>query len=422
MDDTLKLDFLDGLQRSGIVPGLERIVPLLDRLGNPQDGFRSVLITGTNGKGSTAAFLESILRAAGHRTGLFTSPHLVDVRERIRVDGEVLSPERFREIGIEVRRALESHGDGAPTTYFETLTALGFLAFAREEVEVAVVEVGMGGRFDSTNALDPDVSVLTNVSLDHQRFLGDRVSDIAAEKIGVARQGRAFVTGVEPGIYDAVVGPGLERVGAHVLRMGRDFQVSGVNGAIHWRGRRTVLDRAPVSLRGTFQADNAALALAAAEALEDLGLAVGEEGMRKGIATTRWPGRFQVVGDRPTMILDGCHNPGAADRLVETLEASPLPRPLVLVHGSRPLKDYRAVLTRILPLVDHCIETSGEGLEEASVLAEAAREHATCEVESEPDLPRALTAAREAVGPGGTVLVTGSLHLVGAALSELRVL
>lgn len=418
MNDAIQFDFLDDLQRSGIVLGLERIVPLLAQLDNPQEGFRSVLIAGTNGKGSTAAFLESILRCAGIRTGLFTSPHLVDVRERIRVNGEVLDAARFVEYGREVRRAMESTGTGR-ATYFETLTAMGFLTFAREGVDVAVVEAGMGGRYDSTNALDPDVSVLTNVSLDHQMFLGERLEDIAAEKVCVARKERAFITGVDDRVYDAVVGPALLRLGALPCRMGRDFHVTRSDGVIHWQGRTQAIEDASLSLKGTFQSDNAALALAAAEALEALGLTIGGDGMREGIRTAVWPGRFQRVAERPNLILDGCHNPGAADRLLETLTAYPESPPLVLVHGSKPQKDFRDVLSRILPLADHCIETTIPGLAGTGELARAARESARCPVEEVPEFPQALERARVKAGQDGTVLVTGSLHLVGAALMEL---
>ena len=188
MDDTLTLPFLAGLQRTGIRPGLTRMRRLLTRLGHPERRFPSVLISGTNGKGSTAAFLEAVLRAAGHRTGLFTSPHLVDVRERVRVAGECVPPDRFAAYGGEIRDAMGAGRQAVRATYFEALTALGFLAFAREGVDVAVVEVGMGGRLDSTNVLDPAVSVLTNVSLDLERFLWHSVEQIASEKVGVARK------------------------------------------------------------------------------------------------------------------------------------------------------------------------------------------------------------------------------------------
>ncbi len=415
MDDTSQFEFLRGLQRTGIVPGLERIRPLLARLGHPERRFASVLITGTNGKGSTAAFLEAILRAHGYRTGLFTSPHLCDVRERVRVAGRALPAERFEAYGREVRASMDP---ADPATFFEALTAIGFLAFAREGVEVAVVEVGMGGQYDSTNVLDPLVSVLTNVSLDHQRFLGNTVEAIAAEKVAIARPGHVLVTGVSEALHERVVGPALVRIGATAVRLHQDVHVRRDDGRIDWRGRRLALRGARLALKGTFQADNAALALAAAEALADAGWPVEDAAMRTGLARTWWPGRFQKVASRPTVILDGAHNPGAAERLRETLSAYAQARPMVLVHATRPDKDFRAVLSCLLPLCDHCVETTAPGLCDPEAVAEVAREVSACPVEVCPDLGRALALARRLAGEGGTVLVTGSLYLVGAVLAR----
>ena len=226
MDDTSTLDILAGLQRTGIRPGLSRIRRLVTRLGHPERAFPAVLISGTNGKGSTAAFLDAILRSAGHRTGRFTSPHLVDVRERIAIDGRWIDAETFSALAREVRDVMAAGARPVRATYFEALTAIGFLAFARARVDVAVVEVGMGGRFDSTNVCDPLASVLTNVTLDHVAYLGPTVDAIAAEKVGVARPGRPFVTAVEDGVFDRVVGPALQAMGATAWRLGRDGTVT----------------------------------------------------------------------------------------------------------------------------------------------------------------------------------------------------
>jgi len=416
LDDTLQFEFLRGLQRTGIVPGLERIRPLLERLGSPERRFASVLITGTNGKGSTAAFLEAMLRAAGHRTGLFTSPHLMDVRERVRIEGRAIRESQFEAYGREVRAALDPRD---PATFFEVLTAIGFLAFARERVSIAVVEVGMGGRYDSTNVLDPLVSVFTNVSLDHQRFLGDTVEAIAQEKVAIARPSRVLVTGVSEPVWASVVAPAIRRIGATAVRLHHDVQVSREDGRVDWHGRRARLIGARLSLQGTFQSDNAAMALSAAEVLSECGFRVPEAAMREGLGRTFWPGRFQRVSRNPAVIVDGCHNPGAAERLRETLCAYPPARPLVLVHATRPDKDFAGVLRQILPLCDHDIETTAPGLMAPDVVATVASALTDRPVEVEPDLRAALDRAREVAGPDGTVLVTGSLYLVGAALPLL---
>lgn len=421
MIDPATTAFLDGLQKTGIRPGLSRIRRLMARLDHPERAFPSVLITGTNGKGSTAAFLDAMLRASGLRVGLFTSPHLVDVRERIRIDGTLIDPARFDACAAEVRHAMAGGVGGRPirATFFEALTAIGFVAFREAGVAFAVVEVGMGGRLDSTNVLDPLLSVLTNVTLDHQRFLGDTVDAIAIEKIGVCRRGRTLVTAIDDALFDRTVGPALRRRGVPVARLGHDFRVSGHSGRIDWHGR-SVLEDLGLGLFGAFQADNAALALATVEALADHGVRIDASAIRAGLATASWPGRLQVVADAPRVVLDGCHNPGAALRLAEALDAGTLPRPLVLVHATKPDKDYRAVLATLAPRCDAVIETTAPGLADPDEVRPAAQGAARpgTPVESLPDLRDAVARARVLAGREGAVLIAGSLYLVGAALEH----
>jgi len=418
VDDKLYLPFLAGLQRTGIVPGLQRIRLLLERLGNPHHAYPSVLVGGTNGKGSTCAFIESILRSSGYRTGLFTSPHLVDVRERIRICGRPLDSSRLEEYGEEVRRQIV---DSCVPTYFEALTALGFLAFHREEVDIAIVEVGMGGRFDSTNCLEPAVSVLTNVSLDHQKFLGDTVEKIALEKVGIARAGKRFITAVDDTLFEKVVWPACNEIGAHPWKLNKDFFASRsgewLNVRVNGIEVKTVL-----GLRGTFQVENSALAVACCEALQTMGFKIGKRNMEEGLAKTRWPGRFQVLMESPTLIVDGCHNEGAARRLKETIELELHGRPIVLVHASRPEKDYKAVLREIAPLCHEIIETTYDGLMDPFELAQTAKTVTDCQVLCIPNLRDALDfAIEEANELSGCVLVTGSLYLVGGVFKELGV-
>lgn len=411
--------FLDGLQKTGIRPGLSRIRRLMARLGHPERAYPSVLITGTNGKGSTAAFLDAMLRASGLRVGLFTSPHLVDVRERIRIDGALVRPALFDACAADVRAAMAG-GAGHPpirATFFEALTAIGLLAFARDGVSFAVVEVGMGGRLDSTNIVEPWVSVLTNVSLDHQQFLGPTVDAIAIEKIGVCRRGRVLVTAVDDALFDRTLGPALRRRGVPCRRLGHEFQVRRHGDGIDWQGQRD-LRGLPLGLTGSFQAENAALALAAVEALAPLGIRVDDPAVRRGLSATVWPGRMQVVSRRPLVVLDGCHNPGAAMRLAQTLDEGLLPRPRVLVHATKPDKDFVGVLDLLVPRVDAVIETWVIGLADPRDVVHravlVARPGMTVEVE--PDLAMAVRRARTLAGASGSVLIAGSLYLVGAAL------
>jgi len=421
MDDSDLLPALRGLQRTGIRPGLARIRRLMERLGHPERAFPAVLITGTNGKGSTAVFLESILRAAGYRTGRFTSPHLVHPRERVALDGLPLEPERFESLALEVREAMAGPGKSARATFFEALTAIGFLAFARARVGVGVVEVGMGGRWDSTNVCDPAVSVLTNVSLDHTQWLGPTEEDIAREKLGVARRGRVLVTGVGEDLYRQVVRPAMRRLGVTVRRWRDDFDlVRKDGGGMDYHSPARVVRNLHLSLPGTYQAGNAALAVAAAEALEAAGFPVGDAAIRMGLGTAWWPGRFQRVRERPLVVLDGCHNPGGAEALGEALREAALPRPLVMVHGSRPEKDVSGVLERLVPGMDLVIETSIPGLAAPEDLAEIARRHAGARamIEVVRDPRAAVRRAMALAGPGGSVLVTGSLYLLGDLLRD----
>lgn len=421
MDDTAILAALAGLQRTGIRPGLARIRALLKRLGHPERAFPAVLITGTNGKGSTAAFLDSVLRAAGYRVGRFTSPHLVDVRERVTVDGRMLDADAFEALAAEVRTAMEAGPRPVRATYFEALTAIGFLAFARAGVDLAVVEVGMGGRWDSTNTCRPVVGVLTQVSLDHVAYLGPTVDDIATEKVGVARRGKVLVTAVDDGVFQRVVGPALDRLGARAWRAGRDFTGTRTRGGrLDFAGAGRTLRGLDLGLAGAFQVGNATLAVAAAVALDQAGFPVGDAAIRAGLALAQWPGRLQRVSERPAVVLDGCHNPGAAEALVAALEEDPPARPLVMVHGSRPDKDATAVLALLAPVADAVVHTAIPGLADPEALADVTRALVAgkAAVEVRPDLREAVGLALALAGTRGTVLITGSLYLVGAALAS----
>lgn len=407
---------LFSLVRTGIKPGLIRIRRLLSRLSNPEKQYISILITGTNGKGSTAAFIENILRKAGFKTGLFTSPHLIDIRERICIAGESIGEKDFWNIAMEVISCANSGRVRVHPTFFEAMTAIGFLAFAYKKVDVAVVEVGMGGRWDSTNTLDPIVSVLTNVSLDHEKYLGPTLEDIAREKVAVARKGRYLITGVNNALYETVVYPKTKEIGATPLLLGRDFFVSQRDGVIDWRGRHRQIEGAVLSLKGTFQTENAGIALSVVEALEDLGLKVKDIDYIEGLRTTKWQGRFDKVCENPTVILDGCHNIGGAERLYETLERYPPKGRFVIIHSSKPEKAFEKVLARIAPLADVCIETTIEGLCPVERLVDAARRAGAKKVFGYQEFESAFGIAKEIAGSDGTILITGSLYLVGHAL------
>ncbi|WP_394649637.1 bifunctional folylpolyglutamate synthase/dihydrofolate synthase [uncultured Deinococcus sp.] len=396
------LDWLFARQRFGVRPGLERVHALLAALGRPQDRFRAILVGGTNGKGSTAATLASVLRAAGERTGLFTSPHLTRFSERFVVDGQELPAGQVLAALGRVRPLAETY----EASFFEVVTALGCLLFAEAEVQTAVMEVGLGGRLDATNALDPVLSLLTNVGLDHTAILGDTVQAIAAEKAGILRAGRPALTGASPDLW-----PVLDGAGAELWAAAREWRWEAES--LGWEGHAVEIQtpagdlsfRTP--LLGRHGAGNAALAAAAALRL---GLPAGA--VREGAAGTRWPGRLERLPWRGgQVLLDGAHNPDGAQAVAAAL-ADLGTGPLPLIFGAAEDKDLEGVAAALRPLASRVILTR------AALSPRAAEPHTLARLF--PDLPLTLTRTPEealgALPPGAQALACGSLYLVG----ELR--
>lgn len=396
------LDWLFARQRFGVRPGLDRVHALLGALDRPQDHFRTVLVGGTNGKGSTASTLAAVLGAAGERTGLFTSPHLTRFSERFVVGGQELPAEGVLEALARVRPLAEAH----EASFFEVVTALGCLLFAEAGVRTAVMEVGLGGRLDATNALDPVLSVLTNVGLDHTAILGDTVQAIAAEKVGILRTGRPAVTGVSPELWPVLDGPGADlwAVGRELRWEARSLGWEGYEVELHTPAGDLTF-RTP--LLGRHGAGNAALAAAAA-----LRLGISAEVIRQGTAATRWPGRLERLPWRGgSVLLDGAHNPDGARALagaVADLGTGPLP----LIFGAAEDKDLEGVAAALRPLASRVILTR------AALSPRAADPHSLAHLF--PGLQLTLTdtpqEALEALPPGALALACGSLYLVG----ELR--
>ncbi|MGH7376030.1 MAG: bifunctional folylpolyglutamate synthase/dihydrofolate synthase [Candidatus Methylomirabilales bacterium] len=423
------LQYLYGLQRLGIKLGLDNIRRLLRALGHPERAFRTVHVGGTNGKGSTAALLAAILRAAGLRVGLYTSPHLLDFTERIQVNGEPIGPDAVADLTAEVRAAVEAAFAPAPDdlpshpTFFEVTTALAFLYFARAGAEWAVVEVGLGGRYDATNVLAPDLAVITNVTVEHQDLLGESLEAIAVEKAGIVKPGIPLVTAAaEPalGILRRACG---ER-GAPLLHVPAAYawsrEASLPDGQVFsLRGPGTDRRTLQIGLLGRHQLENAATAVAAAERLREGGLALPETAVREGLAGARWPGRLQVVGERPCLLVDGAHNPAACRAVRDFLEEEALGRRL-LVFGALKDKDWGQMLEILLPAFAAAIlcRPPSDRAADPEMLLGTAR--GLCHhVEVVPEVPDALAAARALARPEDTILVTGSLFTAGAALAAL---
>jgi len=423
-------EWLSGLRPRGIKLGLTRIEAALDALGNPQERFKSVIIAGTNGKGSTAAFLSSIIHQGGARVGLYTSPHLMCVTERMRVGGTAIQPLELVQWTERIRGLVEGEGGRAPIplTFFEALTVMALGYFAEREVDVAILEVGLGGRLDATNAVRPVVSVLTPVGLDHQRYLGETLEAIAHEKAGIIKSGATVVTGVQPELFRKVVGPRALSLRCPIRRAGVDFLHQWLDAGFRYRGWIHKVGPVPLGLRGMHQGDNAALACAVAESLQPHGFGLKPVHMAEGLQRARHPGRLErrppledQTGERwPAMLLDGAHNPHAATALSRHV-ASFLPeRPRIVLFGAQPDKDVEGILSHIVPHVDGIVATSTAEVPMVpeSALHEVARRHEV-PVTQVPDLPEALSRARQLAGPDGGLLVTGSLYLLGEVMPLL---
>lgn len=383
---------------------LRRTRVLLDLLGAPDRRLFVVLVAGTKGKGSTAALLASLLAASGVRAGLFTKPHLQSYRERVRVDGEAISVadldariSALRPSVAALRRLLPDAGQ--PTT-FELTVVLALAHFAATACAVAVVEVGLGGRFDATNATDPHVSVITPISHDHTRELGRDVRQIASEKAGVLRPGRVAVLALQTRAVAAV----LHRAANAVAAVPRE--TAPLSAAAAKRHR--------LALRGEHQRQNAAVAIAAARALAEHGVAFSEDAIGRGLQQLRWPGRFEVIAGPPSIVLDGAHNDGSAEALARALRAE-APRGRVrLVVGMMADKDARAVARALEPVASSVYATRPSG-PRAAAPADIARLYRRVPSGAFDDLASALSTARADAAPGEMICVTGSLALVGQA-------
>ncbi|HZX42748.1 MAG TPA: folylpolyglutamate synthase/dihydrofolate synthase family protein [Myxococcaceae bacterium] len=410
------LAFLASRSPSTVVLGLERMRQALEELGHPELRLRSVQVSGTNGKGSTCAFLESILRAAGHRVGLYTSPHLVRVNERFVVGGVAIDDQT---LGTRVVEVLDKSPAAAEATYFELGTLVALEHFAREQVELAVLEVGLGGRLDATTAARPRLTAVTRVGMDHMEFLGETVDAIAREKAAIFRKGVPAVVAEQRPEALAAIETCAARVGAPLWVEGRDFSLDGLG---RYRGPELALDGLALGLHGEHQHHNAAVAVTCSHLLARQGLAVDAEAIRTGLQRTRWPGRLEQIPGHPPLLLDGAHNEDGVAALVAALDAPPYAGRLVhLVFGVVSDKRVEPMLRALLPRCSSVTLTplpTPRSLDPGGYLALARAICPVVEVARSPE--QALALARTRAGPDGWVLVAGSLYLVGAVKALLE--
>ena len=425
------LEYLDGLGQEihGLRWGLETTTRILSLLGNPHLKYPTVIVAGTNGKGSTAAMLASILHQSGYRAGLYTSPHLVKVNERIRVNGAEISDDDFARAFTEVRQVAEDllreRALEQLPSFFEFLTATGFLYFARAEADFAVLEVGMGGRLDATNVAQPCLSIITNIGLDHMEYLGSSLVAIAREKAGVIKPGIPVVCGCKPGEAAEVIRERCAELGAPLLETRELGWLSGVQ-CLHGHYLFSLALQADCfaslssCLRGRFQVENAVAAVAAAWRLGQGGFNIPRSAIVKGLQSTSWPGRLEKILEQPLVLLDGAHNPAAARALAEFIQEELKGRRLRLVYASMRDKAMGEITEILFPLAEEVYVTRPSVARAASaeeILAAGRFHPRRLVIEPEPSL--AVSRACQASADQDVVMVVGSLFLVGAVKKAL---
>ena len=412
------LAYISRLGRFGMKLGTERTQAILDRLGNPERGMKGALIAGTNGKGSTAACLASILHAAGHRVGFMPKPHLVSYTERIQIDGTPISERDFVHTLEEMMPTLEAiASEMGQATEFEMLTAMA-IAYLAPRVDRLVCEVGLGGRLDATNALDLGVAVITNVDLDHQKYLGNTIEQIAHEKAAIIKEGNRVVTGCEGSALE-IVNEHAQTAHSAVWRLGDEIRVESMSRG--WSGHVVTVTgpgfenkEMVLPLVGEYQPANAALAVATAHAMDE----IKDEAIREGLSRTNWPGRLQLVATSPRVVLDGAHNPAAMTKSGISLRRLIASERLITVFAMLSERDPAELLTALRTLhPDGAVFT--EPTSAGGHVVPADKLAAMFGDASEAVLPprAALVRARELAGADGNVLVCGSLYLVGEILA-----
>ncbi len=412
--------YLYGLQKHGMKFGLDNIRKLMSAFDNPERSFRSVHVAGTNGKGSTSAMIASILKTAGIRTGLFSSPHLVSFTERIRVDGEEISENDVISLAEEVRTTAEMAEDFSPT-FFEVVTTMAFLHFRKMGVEWAVIETGLGGRLDATNIIIPEVSVITRIGLDHCEFLGKTLAEIASEKTGIIKTGVPVVTALQEAAAINVIEKAAKERGSMLYTFGKSFMAEAVSESLKgisfsYRGEGSHEDLV-VPLAGRYQADNASMAVKTVEILMAKYPRMRCD-IRNGLSTVQWPGRLEIIHDEPPVLIDGAHNPQAALALSEYLRKTALKKykRVILVAGVMGDKDVEGILDPLMPVASKILFTAPaygrSALPERLAALAAAKGYESIVVSN---VAEAVKKAEELCIPGDLIVITGSFYTIGEA-------
>jgi dihydrofolate synthase/folylpolyglutamate synthase len=403
-----------GFRRFGIKLGLSTIKRILAGLGNPQDTFACIHVAGTNGKGSVASSLASILHRNGYKTGLYTSPHLVRFNERIQVNNRPVTNEK---VVTSYSAVKDAHFGKRDPTFFEFTTAMALFEFAAQKVDWAVIETGMGGRLDATNIINPALSIITNISLEHRAYLGNTLAQIAREKAGIIKKHTPLVTGVRQKKAFAEIKRIAAGKEAPLFRLGTDFKVRRNQGqTFSYYGIRNVWHNLQTALPGSYQVDNAALVLAACELIGKNNATITRNNIQEGLSKNHWPGRLEIVSNNPFIILDGAHNLAAARNLAKFLSTNLAGKAITLVVGILDDKPYKAMLKSLLTPVHRVILTRAKidrALEPERLYDVAQNLNADAVII--PDVEQAIKKAVETTPRHGAICIAGSLYVVGEA-------
>jgi len=427
-------DYLDSLQMHKIKLGLESMENFLAKVARPEKQLKFIHVAGTNGKGSVSINIVSVLAMAGYRVGLFTSPHLSSVRERFRINDTFISEEQFARHSTTVKEALGQD----LITYFEFTTAVALLWFAESEVDLVVLETGLGGRLDATNIVSPLITVITNVSMDHEAYLGDNLESIASEKAGIIKPGVPLITGVAQDITLEVISARCNYVGSEMYLFGRDFEAEMINLDIwSWHGNKEFLLNKDFTdlrcgMRGSYQVANSSLALAVLTLLLEHGFTMKREDIRKGLASVHWPGRLEHIclkpdrkkeshdsrsdkGGEVNYLIDGAHNPAGVASLIETLKTEYTYDKLIVVWGAMEDKDLSLTLPTISAIASMIILTKpdGERAADSKLLLDVIPLNHRKNCYQQDNVAEALKLAEEHAGNEDLIVVAGSLYLIG---------
>ncbi|ASS74934.1 hypothetical protein CIG75_08025 [Tumebacillus algifaecis] len=416
-------DRFDG--KGGIKPGLERMVAMLDLVGRPHDRLKFLHVAGTNGKGSTCSYLAAMLQAAGYKVGLYTSPYLIQFHDRMTVGGVNISDAELEQIVAQLRPVVEQVAatEAGRPTEFEVLSVVSILHYAQQEVDFVVWETGLGGRLDSTNVVTPLLSLITNVGMDHQVILGDKLEQIAAEKAGIIKPGVPVLTTAQ-GVALAVIEQTAQATGSDCLQSGQDFSAQrtsfGWDGqTFDWQGFGHTLDHLRIKMLGAHQIVNASLAVAACMQLQEMGYVISESSMREGLLHTAWAGRLEVVAHKPLTVLDGAHNPEGAQALGTALRELLPEQKVVLIVGVMADKAIPEVLAPLVPLASHVVVTRAN-MPRSALVDEMAQMiyqlDPQLSVSTSQSVEEAFQLARgQVLEADGVIVCTGSLYMISEA-------